>query len=141
MHAFMKSFSVLVRRCEIVTSHDLQNQHIEQISEFHQWKDFALCISARASRRRDMALSVWTALFLLLAPIAQRCAQWCWQNAFSLSLFTAKWSDLCGCGGRGARGGEGRHALHANEFQANQYPFPALLRVPPLSYLREDGRK
>ena len=34
-----------------------------------------------------------------------------------------------------------RHALHANEFQANQYPFPALLRVPPLSYLREGGRK
>ena len=65
------------------------------------------------------------------------------QNAFSLSLFTVKWSDL-GLGRCGVRRlrllrlapvAAARHALHANEFQANQYPFPALPASLSLSLL------
>ena len=117
---------------------------MEGVQTQHQWKYFVLCACIFAStRRRDMALSVWTALFLLLAPIAQRslCAVWAGKTPFHFRFSPSNGATSAAVEGEGS-GGEGRPGTHF--MQMNSRPINILFQlcsVFPLSYLSECGRK
>ena len=119
------------RRCKIVTSSTIFDRGCANPTPVEIFCSLCLCLSAR-TRRSDMALSAWTALFLLLAPIAQQRSAV--RSGAGKTPFHFRFSPPNGATWLRSLAGSvaaARHALHANEFQANQYPFPSSAPCSP----------